>query len=99
MKLRYLVPSGLTAALAITLCIAAVTPRPTPGDNWRVVVTRPIVTTGWKAGEEFRDDERLTAAFNELERQGFDPVFVQPIEEGRLDGNGDQRLVIAARSR
>lgn len=90
---------GLCVAAAAILCVAGATPRPVPAGEWRVVVTRPLVTTGWKPGEEFRDDERLTNAFRQLAAEGYDPVFVQQIEEKRLDGNGEYRLVIASRAR
>lgn len=79
MKIRIRPLPSLFALAALLACLAAATPSPVAQDPYRVVTTRPVVMLGWKANEEYRDDERLTRAFNQLAAEGFDPVFVQPV--------------------
>lgn len=96
MKARTRILLGIAVPAALITCFAAATHVPVAQDLYRVVTTRPVITQGWKVGEEYRDDDRLTRAFNQLVSEGFDPVLVQPVvSSGQLPQ--ETRLVIVCR--
>ena len=64
---------------------------------WRVVISKPVVGLGWEAGTLYREHEYLGAMFNQLDRDGLDPVHVQVMTE-RVQGlEPADRLLVMCR--
>jgi hypothetical protein len=99
METRFRTLTGLVLVGALLACFVAGTPQPVPQGVYRVVTTRPVLANSWRMGEEYRDDEHLTRAFNQLSAEGFDPVFVQPTVSTAAQLPVETRLVIVGRKR
>lgn len=64
---------------------------------WRVVISKPIVGLGWTASTLYREHEHLGAMFNQLDRDGLEPVQLQVMTqraEGLLD---EHRMLVLCR--
>lgn len=66
---------------------------------WRVVISKPVPGLGYTAETLYREHEYLGAMFNQLERDGLEPVFTQIMtqrSQGLLD---EDRLLVVCRER
>jgi hypothetical protein len=62
---------------------------------WRVVISKPVVGLGFTADTLYREHEYLGAMFNQLDRDGLEPVSWQVMTQ-RAEGllNEDRMLVL-----
>lgn len=93
----------VTAGFAL-LISSTIAPSPEPQGRardlvlrdgpYKVVMSKPIVGTSWKAGSNYAEHERLTMMMNQLAIDGLKPLSSNIITE-RVDGMPSQdRMVI-----
>ena len=66
---------------------------------WRVVISKPIVGLGWTAGTLYREHEYLGAMFNELDRDGLEPMQWQVMTQRAAGLVDEDRMLVLCRPR
>ena len=66
---------------------------------WRVVISKPIVGLGWTAGTLYREHEYLSAMFNELDRDGLEPMQWQVMTQRAAGLVDEDRMLVLCRPR
>ena len=64
---------------------------------WRVVISKPIVGLGWTAGTLYSEHEYLGAMFNQLDRDGLEPVNLQVMTERGAGREPEERMLVLCR--
>ena len=64
---------------------------------WRVVISKPIAGLGWKADSTYREHEYLGAMFNELDRDGLEPVMWQVMTQRPAGLENEDRMLVLCR--
>ena len=106
-KLRrpaFLLSAILCLGLVVT-CVAAAFGQ----DKWkeaaargpfRAVLSRPLPSVGWRAGELYADLDVVSAFCNQLDRDGLVPVHTEVLLEHDAEGRaGANRILVIARRR
>ena len=60
---------------------------------YKVVMSKPITSTSWKAGSMYTEHENLTMMMNQLAIDGLKPVFSNIITEGAQGATPQNRMV------
>ena len=66
---------------------------------WRVVISKPLVGLSWTAGTLYGEHEYLGAMFNELERDGLEPLTWQIMTQRAAGLVDEDRLLVWCRPR
>jgi hypothetical protein len=66
---------------------------------YRVIMSRPIIGLGFKGDSLYREDEKLSAALNELDVKGFVPIWMQIFAAETKELPREERLLIICRKR
>jgi len=61
---------------------------------YKVVMSDPVLSRGWKAGTHYTESEDLTKMMNQLAIDGLKPLFTNVITERGGGGPSQDRLLI-----
>ena len=95
----FVVAAVLATATAVTLAAQEKHRKGANEGPYRVVLSKPVVSLSYEAGELYREHEYLGAMFNELDAQGLVPVSTELLTETKGDQVPSQRLLVVCRKR
>jgi len=90
---------GISVILGLSLLLATTTgpqaPKQTP---YLVVTSKPIVHGSWRADSSYIENPRLTELFNQMTKDGLEPLFLQvSTEVGNPQAVPQDRLIVVCR--
>lgn len=66
---------------------------------YKVVMSKPLIGTSWKASKPYTENEQLTAMMNQLAIDGLTPIFTNVVTERAGGALSQDRLVVICKNK